>query len=95
MTAVDLFTIADARLRNAFSDIAGAFTWDCNIQKTLLAHAWIAVSERPADYTTEAYIGIGYAVMRHKWEVYYMREGGRRGNEASTQRANRALRRHV
>jgi hypothetical protein len=96
MTAVDLFTIADARLRNALSDIAGAFTRDYSTQKTLLAHAWIAISEKPADYTTEAYIGIGYAVMRHKWEVYYASPPKRwRSDDPAGRRAKKELKKYV
>jgi hypothetical protein len=95
MTTADLLTVADARLRNALSEIAAAFTRDYETQKTLLAHAWIAVSERPADYTTEAYIGIGYAVMRHKWEVYYMEPNGKRSSLPANRRAKRKLKEHT
>lgn len=73
MTAADLFYITEnTNVRNALSEISAAFTRNHGIQKTLLAHAWIAIAEKPRDYTLPAYIGIGYAVMRHKYEIYYM-----------------------
>jgi len=97
MTGSEVFTIfSNVRLRNALSDIAGAFARDYETQKTLLAHAWIAIGEKPADYTIDAYIGIGYAVMRKKWEIYYMPEPkSKPSNNPSSRRAKRKVREYL
>ena len=97
MTCENLIPIMqNVEIRNALSDIAAAFTRDYHTQKTLITYAWIAISEKPGDYTTEAYIGIGYAVMRHKWEIYYMPEpSGFTSKHPSIRRASRKLKEYV
>ena len=97
MTCENLIPIMrDVNIRNALADIAAGFTRDYSTQKTLLAHAWIAIAEKPGDYTADSYIGIGYAVMRHKWEIYYMPEPkGRPSNSASNQRAVKKLKKFI
>ncbi len=83
-------------IRNALSEIASSFTRHYPTQKQLLTYAWIAIAEKPGDYTEEAYIGIGYAVMRHKWEIYFMPEpGGKPSHSASNWRAKRVLKKHL
>ncbi len=93
MTCENLIPVMEnVYIRNALSDIASSFTRHYPTQKQLLTYAWIAIAEKPGDYTEEAYIGIGYAVMRHKWEIYFMPEpSGKPSNHASIQRANRAV----
>jgi hypothetical protein len=62
----------------------------------LLAHAWIAIAEKPGDYTADSYIGIGYAVMRHKWEIYYMPEPKRwAADDNGNRRAKKSLKKYV
>jgi len=81
---------------NALAEIASCFTRHYPTQKQLLTFAWIAIAEKPGDYTTEAYIGIGYAVMRHKWEIYYMPEpSGFMSKHPSIRRASRKLKEYI
>ena len=56
----------------ALDDFAGAFSRKKNIKKDLLACAWITIAEADHVYTDEYYIKLGYAVMRRKYELYYM-----------------------
>ena len=56
----------------ALDDFAGAFSRKKNIKKDLLASAWIAIAESDHIYTIEYYTKLGYAVMRNKYELYYM-----------------------
>ena len=56
----------------ALDDFAGAFSRKKNIKKDLLACAWITIAEADHVYTDEYYIKLGYAVMRNKYELYYM-----------------------
>ena len=86
----------DAYVRNALADIAAGFTRSPSMQKTLLSYAWIEIAERPGNYVADYYIGVGYAVMRHKWEIYYMPEPkGRPSNSASNQRAVKKLKKFI
>jgi len=83
-------------IRNALAEIASSFTRHYPTQKQLLTYAWIAIAEKPGDYTGEAYIGIGYAIMRHKWEIYYMPEpSGKPSHEPSNRRAKKKLKKFI
>lgn len=97
MTCEKLIPIMrDVNIRNALADIAAGFTRDYSTQKTLLAHAWIAIAEKPGDYTTDSYIGIGYAVMRHKYEIYYAPErDDKPSNDPGSRRAKRCLKKYT
>jgi len=86
----------DVYIRNALADIAAGFTRDYSTQKTLLAHAWIAIGEKAWYYTAEYYIGVGYAVMRHKWEIYYMPEPKRwASDDNGNRRAKKSFKKYV
>lgn len=97
MTAKDLFYITEnTDVRNALSDMSAAFSRNIGIQKTILAHAWIAIAEKPKDYTIKAYIGIGYAVMRNKYEIYYMPVDSKYASwDAGNQRARKILKKYI
>ena len=97
MTGNDLYGIfTNVTIRNCFLDLSCAFSRNIEIQKTLLAQAWIAVSEMPRDYTEEAYIGRGYEVMRHKYEIYYAPVGGGRPSHMpANRRAKKILKSYV
>ncbi len=83
-------------IRNALTEIASSFTRHYPTQRQLLTYAWIAIAEKPGDYTEEAYIGIGYAVMRHKWEIYYMPEPKRwHSDDTGNRRARKKIKEYV
>jgi len=65
----------------ALEEISGALSRKRNIQKDLLVCAWIAIAESEGHYTIEYYTSLGYAVMRHRYEIYYMPPPKRRASD--------------
>ena len=89
-----LFT--DHNFLQALEEISRAFSRKKAIQKELLASAWIAIAESDRHYTTEYYTSLGYAVMRHKYELYYMPvPKGKRSSDPGLQRVRRKVKQFV